>query len=1156
MPRGILANADLIKISIEDKGRDKRTGKLYPVESPRSLTETSSKVIADELGDLVGDLTITNKILQKSGDARFDEDGDGDDGATDKSGLFELNLVDDGTSGAAAEFPMAPLGDGKIYFFGRICDGACDSGGTTGTEAVVDLTGDFVSLDEDLNSGVRAEESGRAGIAPWFRASVSVEAGKTVDIEWIYYQTSDQEQIVGGWTKSTYASSSIKDEPLKHPVFVDDEDETDEADQDAIIARVSSDGDEPSQNLRLKESSLFSGVYEGYVRITDSDGDGFGDHDNDASTPEQRTNWGLAVGDASADTIAGAAVIGVESGPVTISYRNSNGDDRTLSILIDKTAPTIQIDSPTHKLSSRDDSPDLLGTFQDGGGSGLREDSFKIYADNREDGSDDTPIWDLTVNETKDASGYVCAAPGDDGACVANGVVALRGHYGGYGVGYQTTDGTAMTSPVVFGRIKSEDVYLSTDDGGDSDDADDFKTADAERYDDGDTSGDFDSVVRIDFPPSEDFDNRYNNHIDLQAVVLDIAGNFGFSDSQATDPTFIHDYGTATTDDRDDAKVHNVLGWYSRHVFYLDDVDPYFEESQSATGYLLDEDDEPVHSSNGLMVVFDGDIAEDSVSVDTFVVRLDDGSRATITDVEVDGEKVYLTIEETLEPDATPGVTLGPRQSIEDLAGNEATDRRLDGIELSDGILPTFTITLSGGSGLNEGDEGPDKLTKNQITIGVSSNEAIQGAPKFVVLCNDFTWRYDLSATSIPDDDPKDGERTIATFESNRSGALGVIGEAAPNLADPGVETNCGEFVSDAADPNFSLSDTSLLARPGNNWEYQWSNLSGDEELDDGKLTVVVYGRDRNSYKSSDGGNLRNFNSASTTFTYDTELLDPVSIPANNEDVFEPRPFVLLDYGHEDTTVDVTSVMVDGEDVTEDIQVLDDNEFVWWPEPLAYGTYKVEVEANDAANNTDEESFSFTVKERAPFVLNLLAGWNSVSFPANPQDRALHAVFTNPAVDQVIGWSGTDAHSPWRMSTRVDGVWSTNDQFATLNDVEARYGYWVHSTGFITQPVKLVGKGDRSTSGQPRTTDIPTGEGWNFVGVIDVDGDQTQDHAGRSLRDGKNDAVTAAEYLGDYARAYTWDHVANSWDVINEDETMTIGSGVWVYYTEGNNIAP
>ena len=192
-------------------------------------------------------------------------------------------------------------------------------------------------------------------------------------------------------------------------------------------------------------------------------------------------------------------------------------------------------------------------------------------------------------------------------------------------------------------------------------------------------------------------------------------------------------------------------------------------------------------------------------------------------------------------------------------------------------------------------------------------------------------------------------------------------------------------------------------------------------------------------------------------------------IPDDGDDVFEPRPFVLLDFGDEGTTVDVTKFTVDDVDYTADLEMLEGNEFVWWPEPLAHGTYTVYVEANDAADNEDEHTYKFSVKPRSPFTLDLLAGWNSVSFPANPSDRALHAVFTDPAIDQVIGWNVTEPVSPWRMATRVDGVWTTSEEFATLNDIEARYGYWVHSTGFVKQSVQLAGKTHRSSGGQPAT---------------------------------------------------------------------------------------
>ena len=971
------------------------------------------------------------------------------------------------------------------------------------------------------------------------------------------------------------------------PVFVDDENNAKNA---ALSVMVGSDGVAPSQNLWLKEKSRFSGVYEGYVRLTDANGDRIDPNDN-GKLDDGEGNWGLKVKDATGPGMSNEeiAVLGVESGPVKISYRNSKGDVKTLSVTIDKSPPSIQVDSPVNGTSSTDDSPELIGTFTDGGGSGLRQNSFKVYADNTPDGkTDETAVWELGVlhdnaftsddeGSSKWDRGRVCIElddPGDTdfGECdnrTMNKLV-LRSQYHGYDDGAGT-----------FGIIHSKDVYLNTDDGSRSgetkDDEDDYKTANAETYEDGDINGEFDTIVRIDFPVTTD-NNRYNHTIDIQAVVIDVAGNIGFSDAEPSDPTFIHDLGTAKKD-RDDDDKHNVLGWYSRHVYYLDDVDPYFIADESATGFFVDGNGDKAVNNFGIMVDFDNKLDPATVGVGTFAVELDDGTAATIVDAAVDGDKVFLLIEETLAPNATPKVALATGQAISDLAGNESTARRLDGIEVKDGILPTLTVTLSGGSGLNEDTdgEGPSELTKDQIKISIASNEALQGPPQFAVVCSNLYWGDDDKAT----EDKK--ENNVAKFVSNRTKALTRsqyqsaapdAGEAGDNQIKDGDDddrTMCPDHTDKAiGDPDndpttyFKVDRINALRRAGNNWEYLWSELTGDAKVEDGKLSVIVWGRDRSTYKSGKD-DLYNYSAVSLNFVYDTDLKagwedDAVNgelVPHNGEDIFEVRPFVLLDFGDEKTTVDVTMFKVDGTDYTTELQILDDNEFVWWPDPLAHGTYKVYVEANDAANNKGDHTYNFEVKERAPFVLNLLAGWNSISFPANPVDRALHAVFTDPAIDQVVGWDLTEPVSPWRMATRVDGVWTTNEDFQSLTDVEGRYGYWVHSTGFITQAVALTGKGDRGSDGQPSPADIPTEEGWNFVGVVDVDGDQTQDDAGETLRNSNNDPITAAEYLGDkYTRAYTWDHINNTWDVLKKDEGMVIGTGVWVYYTKSHDIAP
>jgi hypothetical protein len=1176
-PRAIAKNADVIKVSIEDTGRDKRTGKIYAVETPSPVTQDLSPelsaVIRDALGDLANELLVdpdtTNedteeRVVRLSSPTAIFDRLDDDDGVIEDSGDAQFGLAGD----ESTDHPMAPEdAKGKFYWFGL---GPDDDGDTT--PDFVNLTGEFVNLDEDQSSGTINR------IAPWMRVTAQIPADIDITVQYIYYQTSDEEELFGGAKMSDYDTSGNPVGAVS-PVFVDDENDDDADEQDALVLRAGGDGNAPAQNLWLKEQGRFSGRYEGYLRLTDADGDGSA-VDNPNTTADEfrpKSNWGLVVDAASGPDMPRAAVLGVESGPVTISYKNSNGDIRTVAIQIDKEPPSIQIDSPAHNAASKDDSPELLGSFSDGGSSGLREDSFKIYADNRPDEKTDAnPVFDLRVNDdtmTTDDRGYVCVDADEDadGACESDGVAALRGHYAGFSVDSAT-----------YGIISSAQVYLPEDSITGEDDTDgavdEYKTGDAEDFEDGDAAGLFDTVVRIDFPPDEDDGRRYNHIIDLQAVVMDIAGNIGFSDSEPSDPTFIHDLGTTKDGNkRDDVDQHNVIGWYSRHVYFLDDVDPKYSADESATGFFVNSDGDVMASSSGLMVDFDGKIDDTTVGVGTFEVELDDGTAGTVTDVAVDGDKVYLMLESELAPNATPKVDLGSGQSISDLAGNESTDRRLDGIELSDGILPTFTITLSGGSGLNEDidGQGSSELTKEQMKISIVANEPIQGAPQFAVVCSNLTWGK------------ASDENDVATFASNRMGSFvtGTIDKKAPSakyaIADPDGDpdddtvpaaerTMCPDHTDDPdtgivddVSTFFEVDVARANRRSGNLWEFDWSNLTGDQAVENGKLSVIVWGRDRSSYlRGSD--RIQNWSSSTSGFTYDTVLKAAWDgdddgdkgelIPESGENVFEPRPFVLLDFGDEETKVDVTTFEIDAVDQVEDLQELDDNEFVWWPDPLDYGTYEVYVEANDGADNQGEHTYKFTVKERAPFVLDLLAGWNSISFPANPIDRALHAVFTNDAVDQVVGWNVTEPVSPWRMATRIDGVWTTSDEYGTLNDVEARYGYWVHSTGFITQAVRLAGKGDRSTDGQPNPADIPTDEGWNFVGVVDVDGDQTQDDAGETLRNSVNDPITAAEYLGDYVRAYTWDHVNNTWDVLKKDEGITIGTGVWVYY--GSGVAP
>ena len=81
------------------------------------------------------------------------------------------------------------------------------------------------------------------------------------------------------------------------------------------------------------------------------------------------------------------AVLGVESGPVTIEYVDTDGRTRTLRIEIDNQPPAVQITSPAHNTASDDHSPDFNGSLEDTD-SGLVAESFRLVVDNDADGEE------------------------------------------------------------------------------------------------------------------------------------------------------------------------------------------------------------------------------------------------------------------------------------------------------------------------------------------------------------------------------------------------------------------------------------------------------------------------------------------------------------------------------------------------------------------------------------------------------------------------------------------------------------------------------------------------------------------------------------------------------------------------------------------------
>ena len=1176
-PRGIIANADLIKISIKDSGRDRRDPVLIatvasdggtapltaltsaevgadgttaltpapnvfratidtpPVTDPpvfdagfvlvddyESLTGTppadqtaaddggSLKVVADSVGVEPGSLSDlvleTPYFAWNSNPANFTASG-------------SYTIVWGGTGGFE---PIAP--DGKVKFFGCVgddnADGTCDAG-----DVFEDIGGN-VKLDEDVVSG----EDG----TPAMVLNVSVPTGGEVILQVIYYETSGIEHLDGGqtYTETETAedgtTTTTVNSEAPNVIFTKSEKD----DNTALLVQATSDGNDGNADLYLSETGIFDGVYEGFLRLTDADGDG--------TAGEGSDNWGEDIdgdGNATDATVPNAATLGVGNGPVVINYRDSDGQTRSFTIQIDIDPPVINVDSPVHNSRSDDEKPSFVGTINDGD-AGLAADTFQLYVDNDpRRGNTTTVLSDLKA-------AYVMGI--DAG-------IDRRLEYTGY-------DDTSKYGVIPSDTWMDESTLTPRA----------YKSVESDAYANGAPDGEFADEIEIDFDEIAGYtfpDGAFNHKIEFQALVRDLAGNVGFSDSDPAKPRFINDLGEKLAE----RTVPNVLGVFSKHAVWLDEVDPYILEDRTATGFYGLDDGAPIRDRSAVMVVFDNAVDGSLIDSGTFTLEDADGTGVAIADVMVKDQLVFLKLDEELASDARPTLSISDGREIEDLAGNilssaehilKANGERVNSFKVKDGILPVFTLTLSGGSGTGAGGEGPDMLTKEAIDIAIESDEDINGAPKVSVVCSNIKFN-EADGSGLAEDDNGDViVYDLGRFEANRMGYD----------ADTDLEMNrgCGATM----DPAKSFIESSSLSRPGNNWVYAWRNPTGAaSELPDGGLTVVVWARDRGGfdyYKDkpmSPAGTpdpRLNFGSETAAFTLDTTFNSPLTTaggdvqPDPNSDVAEPRPFVLLDFAGERTNVKVTKLMVDKTDVLGSLDDIGENRFLYWPEALDYGEHTVEFDARDAADNKPSggTKFTFNVTQRDPFVLDISAGWNAISFPANPVDTALDAVFTDPAIDRVVGWNPMSSNGAWSIASRVDGVWTTSLDFAPLTDVVIRYGYWVHSMAFIKQSVDLEGPINRETGGKPNPVGIPTTEGWNFIGVVDQDGDQTEDHFGKVLQDSEDVDVKAKDYMPGFTRAYTWDAIANGYRVLEDDDDMVIGKGIWVFFPDGTTVAP
>ncbi len=603
---------------------------------------------------------------------------------------------------------------------------------------------------------------------------------------------------------------------------------------------------------------------------------------------------------------------------------------------------------------------------------------------------------------------------------------------------------------------------------------------------DGDTAFSFSQAPTADLP-----NNSVSNpdHIvDWVIKAVDLAGNIGLSDAD----------GSTAGIQLPTVKVDTVIPAFSSVASeHKTGVAP----SSTATSG-------EVASRNTLRLAFNDQLT--NVQASDFTVTLDSGAVVVPTAVTIlnnptkpagftNRALVYLTFANDLVSNDTPNVAL--QDTISDLAGNFTSTGSVSNI--SDGIGPSLTVTLSDGSGTGTGSEGPDSLTKSSIKITIESDEPLNGAPSVEVFSGIGASEASPSALA------QGANRWTATFTTpgvaaDSKRAVKVVGtDVASNQTTVG-----GDDVSASGTPQFLLDKA--LARPS-------LTVGGGAATTDQRRPSII-------------------------IDYKTVVTGP---PAK---------------GGEASTVTLKEVKLDGTDITADVVAASDGKRFFYvpPSDLSLGEHKLTIDAADAVDAAGNEGVAeelvLTIQDRKTFDLEIFAGWNAISFPSDPIDPALNSVFTNAGHDAVLGFDPS-VPGGWRVAVRdtVSGELEPATE-GGLTGVRSTQAYWVHSNNFEQVNVLLVGEVLPSAGSPPGIITIPTVAGFNAVPIVDTSRKLTTGSAAnltRQIPGGAPAPVSVADYLGAVSegRVYKWNPEILSFELLAGGTTVTTGLVLFVEVT-------
>jgi hypothetical protein len=236
-------------------------------------------------------------------------------------------------------------------------------------------------------------------------------------------------------------------------------------------------------------------------------------------------------------------------------------------------------------------------------------------------------------------------------------------------------------------------------------------------------------------------------------------------------------------------------------------------------------------------------------------------------------------------------------------------------------------------------------------------------------------------------------------------------------------------------------------------------------------------------------------------------------------------------------------------DVTTELGTSDDTTYIRATDNLALGLYKATGTATDlAGNKATALNSTFTIAKRAEFKLSVLPGTTLVSFPLNPADTAINAVFDKAGIVSVSSYDTTAGAFSSAVRDAESGVLAGD-----LASIESGVGYVVvaDAVSALVVPIPAL-----TASSIPPT--IAVAKGWSLVGVTDVTGDA----AGALRAPGTTINTSALYFPAKVTQVYSWNATSKTWQALSTrpgsdgGANVVAGEAYWAYATADDVIVP